>query len=146
MLCTSCNRIARREFLERTLALLGVSGLIACSGGIITAPAIMAFTVKITDFPALASVGGIAVVDNGSRSGSGDPIAVTRTGQATFLALSLICPHRGVTVEISGPGFFCPGHGAMFAADGSWTGGQPTSNLSSYKISYDQTAGTLQIG
>ena len=84
------------------------------------------------------------MVDTGSRSG--EPIAVMRTGVTTFLALSLICPHRGVTVGLSSPGFLCPGHGAMFAADGTWTGGQPTSNLGRYHLSYDPTAGTLQIG
>lgn len=144
MPCKNCDPIARREFLERTLALLGAGALIACSGDTMTTPTITSFTVRIADFPSLASVGGIAVVDNGSRSG--EPIAVARTGSTTFLALSLICPHQGVTVGISGPGFLCPGHGATFAADGTWTGGQHTTNLGRYTLSYDQTAGTLQIG
>jgi Rieske Fe-S protein len=144
MPCTNCNLIARREFLERTLAFLGVGALIACGNETITTPAITSFIVRVADFPSLASVGGIAVVDNGSRSG--EPIAVARTGSTTFLALSLVCPHQGVTVGLYSPGFLCPGHGATFAADGTWTGGQPTSNLGRYNLNYDQTNGTLQIG
>jgi Rieske Fe-S protein len=144
MPCQNCNFRSRREFLEWTIALVGAGALSACGSDILTTPAITAFTVRVADFPALASVGGVALVDNGGRSG--EPIAVARTGSATFLALSLICPHQGVTVGISSPGFLCPGHGATFAADGTWTGGQHTTNLGRYNLSYDQTAGTLQIG
>jgi Rieske Fe-S protein len=139
-----CSSITRRELLERTLAGLGLGALAACGASLFTAPSITAFTIKLADFPSLASVGGLAIVDDGARSG--DPVAVARTGTSTFVALSLICPHRGSAVQISGSGFYCPGHGATFAANGSWTGGQPTSNLGSYRISYDTTNGTLQIG
>ena len=105
-----------------------------------------AFSVTVANFPALANIGGIAVVDNGSRSG--EPIAVARTGASTFVALSLVCPHRGVTVSVVGnnTSFYCSGHGATFASSGAWTGGQSTSNLGSYPLSYDVAAGTLQIG
>lgn len=142
MPCQNCVLHSRREFLEQTLAFLGAGALAACSGQTLTTPNISPLTVKLSDFPVLASVGGIAVVDTNGA----DPIAVTRTGDTTFLALSLICPHQGVTVGVSSPGFLCPGHGARFAADGTWKGGQPTSNMGSYKIRYDQAAGTLQIG
>ncbi|MGH7582742.1 MAG: ubiquinol-cytochrome c reductase iron-sulfur subunit [Gemmatimonadales bacterium] len=133
----------RREFLERTLAMLGAGALAACAAGAPTAPGITAFSVQISDYPALAAVGGIAVVDTGSKSG--EPVAVSRTAADTFVALSLVCPHRGFTVEVSPPGFYCPGHGATFAADGAWTGGQQTSSLAAYHTSYDSTTGRLQI-
>jgi Rieske Fe-S protein len=143
MNCNRCVGLDRRAFLEQAIAMLGVSGLVACSSDLQTLPSITAFTIKVSDYPALASTGGLAVVDNGSRTG--DPIAVSRTGANTFLALSLICPHQGTTVEIAGAAFYCPGHGAMFAADGSWTGGQATSSLSRYAVVYDSVAGTLAI-
>lgn len=123
--------------------MLGVTGLVACSPSLGTAPNITPFTFSVSSYPSLASVGGLAVVDNGSQTG--DPIAVARIDANTFIALSLICPHRGFTVQISGSGFYCAGHGAMFAANGSWTGGQPTSNLSRYTVVYDGVAGTLKI-
>lgn len=143
MRCTSCQGIDRRTFLEQLTAILGVGSLAACSASLPTTPAITAFTIQVSSYPALAAVGGLAVVDNGSRSGN--PVAVARIDANTFLALSLICPHQGVTVGIVAPGFYCPGHGATFAGNGSWTGGQPTSNLSRYTVSYDAVAGTLMI-
>ena len=146
MTCSRCSDVSRRTFLESTIAALGVSGLAACAAGASTSPAVTQFTVKVSDFPALATVGGIAVVDNGSRSG--EPIAVARTASSSFLALSLVCPHRGTTVSVvnSNTSFYCPAHGATFAASGAWTGGQSTGSLGSYPLSYDPTAGTLQIG
>lgn len=144
MRCTTCPRLDRRAFLEQIVAILGVTGLAACSADLGTAPIITAFTITVSNFQSLASIGGLAVVDNGSRTG--DPIAVSRIDANTFLALSLICPHRGNTVQISGAGFYCHGHGARFAANGSWTGGQSTSSLNRYAVSYDAVAGTLTIG
>jgi Rieske Fe-S protein len=94
----------------------------------------------VSGFAALANVGGIARVDNG-----GTPVAAVRTGASTFAAFSLICPHFGCTVGINGSSFLCPCHGARFAASGAWTGGQPTSNLSSLATSYDSTTGVLTI-
>jgi len=49
-------------------------------------------------------------------------------------------------VNQNGSGFLCPNHGARFAADGTWIGGQPTSSLRSYATSYDAASGTLTIG
>ena len=138
--------MSRRAFLESTIAALGVTVLAACADGAFTSPAVTTFTVKVSDFPPLAAVGGIAVVDNGSRTG--EPIAVARTATSTFVALSLVCPHRGTTVSVvnANTSFYCTGHGATFAASGAWTGGQSTSSLGTYPLVYDPAAGTLQIG
>jgi len=146
MACDNCNLIGRRAFLESTLAALGASALAACAPTDFTAPSITGFTVKLADFPSLAAVGGIALVDSGSRSGQ--PIAVAHTTAGNYVALSLVCPHRGTTVSVvnGNTSFYCTGHGATFAANGNWTGGQLTSNLATYSLHYDQAAGTLQIG
>lgn len=143
----------RRDFLTQSL-LTAVAGLLAtgtvgCGLDLLsgTGPSLSgglssALTIKLADFPALAAVGGIARVDGGT----GTPIAVAHTATSTYVAVSMICTHQGTTINITGNGFTCPNHGAMFAADGQWTGGQPTTSLVTYPVSYDATAGTLQIG
>lgn len=118
--------------------------LAGCGIGGSTSPGTgLPLTVKVSAFPALATVGGMARVDNGS----GVPVAAVRASDTSFVAFSLVCPHQGFLVNIiGGSSFLCSGHGARFNAAGQWTGGQPTGNLSGLAVSYDQVAGTLVIG
>jgi len=135
--------IGRRTFLAQS-ALLAAGALLAaaCGSEISTAPTtISPTTLRVGDYPALATVGGIAMV-----TVSGSPLAVVRTGTASFVALSRVCPHQGNIVNQSGNGFLCPGHGARFSADGTWIGGERTSSLRSYATAYDASAGTITIG
>ncbi len=141
--CPGCRAMDRRAFLEQT-ALAGVAAFLAgCGAGSnTTGPSFTGpLTVTVADFPALASVGGIARVD----SGGGSPVAAVRTGDTQYAAFSLVCPHQGATVGIVGAGFRCPQHGARFAADGSWVGGQRTSNLRALTAQFDANSGTLTI-
>ncbi len=144
----------RREFVTRSaLAAIGALLVSACGGGSdSTAPtgnigggtsggASGSLSVQVSSFPALATVGGIARVDGGQ----GTPVAAVRTSSTTFAAFSLVCPHFGCTVGITGTSFQCPCHGARFSSSGQWTGGQPTGNLTSLNASYDATSGTLTI-
>ena len=136
--------IGRRTFLAQSALLAAGALLAACAAGDATAPGttINSTTdIKVSDFPALASVGGIALVNI-----SGNPMAIVRTGDASFVTLSRICPHQGSTINPNGSGFLCPGHGARFSATGQWQGGERTSNMRSYSTSYDATAGTITIG
>jgi Rieske Fe-S protein len=146
--------LTRRDFVSRSvLAAVAASLAAACGGSIdFTAPGAASTTggaglpaaglsVLVADFAALANVGGIARVDGGV----GLPVAVTRIDAATFAAFSMVCPHQGTTIGISGSGFVCPNHGARFSAAGTWTGGQSTSNLQSLPVTYDAAAGTLTI-
>ncbi len=146
---------SRRQFIAQSTlaavaAALTASFASACGDGQIggagpTAPPVLetGFTVRIADFPALQQVGGIARVD----SNAANPIAVSRLSANTFAALSLICPHAGYKpLNITSGGFRCPNHGALFAADGNWTGGQRTRDMQSYPATYNAGAGTLTIG
>jgi Rieske Fe-S protein len=136
--------IGRRTFLAQSALLAAGALLAACAAGDTTAPGttISSTTdIKLSDFPALATVGGIALVNV-----SGNPLAIVRTGDASFVTLSRICPHQGSTINPSGSGFLCPGHGARFNSTGQWVGGQSTSNMRSYATSYDAAAGTITIG
>lgn len=135
--------IGRRTFLAQSALLAAGALLAACAASDVSAPGTTidsTTNIKVSDFPALASVGGIALVNF-----SGNPFAIVRTGDASFVTLSRICPHQGNTINPSGSGFLCPGHGARFTASGQWQGGQSTSNMRSYATSYDAAAGTLTI-
>lgn len=156
-LCNGCEArdsfvtssvVDRRTFVSRS-ALAAASALLAgaCAGGSnTTGPGGTpggngTLSVTIANYPALGPVGGIARVD----SGQGTPVAAVRTSATTFAAFSLICPHFGCTVGIASGSFACPCHGARFASNGHWTGGQSTGNLSPLNASYDPTAGVLTI-
>jgi cytochrome b6-f complex iron-sulfur subunit len=139
--CDAC--LGRREFLQRSaLFAAAAAALAACAPSDATGPSLGGMVqVKVTDYPALANVGGIATL----TTSNGSPIAVVRTGAESFVALSRVCPHQGATVNSTGSGFFCPGHGAQFSDTGVWQGGQPTSNLHAYATSYDAASGVVTI-
>lgn len=136
--------ISRRTFfIHATVAAAGVT-LVACGGlggSAPTAPQNVSLTITLSDYPSLANVGGVANIN-----ANGAPVAVVRTSNTAFVALSRICPHQGGTVNAVNGGFLCPNHGAEFDDTGRWIGGQPTGNLTTYATSYDATAGTLTIG
>jgi Rieske Fe-S protein len=136
--------IGRRQFISASVLAAAAAALAACSasggGGDFTGPTSVGLTLKVSDYPTLASVGGVALV-----SSSGSPIAVVKTGATTFIALSRVCPHQGSTVNLVTNGFLCPNHGASFTLNGTWTGVQRTSNMRSYTTTYDSAAGTITI-
>lgn len=137
----------RRAFISETARLAALAVLVsACSGGLgsLTGPGStslsQAITIKLSDYPALANAGGAARIN-----GTSVPIALVNEGNSNYTALSLICTHQGGTVQWNGQIFICPVHGAEFAADGHWIGGQPTTSLHTYPTSYDAGAGTVTI-
>lgn len=142
---------SRRQFIaQSTLAAIAAVLTGGCGDGEIGVvgpppPTVIenAFTIRIADFPALGTVGGIARVDGNTSN----PIAVSRVGPNAFVALSMVCPHAGYKpLDIVSSGFHCPNHGARFAADGNWTGGQRTKDMQSYPTTYNAGAGTITIG
>jgi Rieske Fe-S protein len=146
--CAGCG-IDRRAFLSQsTIAAVTALLLDACGTGVwdpVSPPTNIVpatgLSYRLADFPALAKIGGIApIVDP-----TGTPAALVRTGGTTFELLSLVCPHQGTTLQLSGGGFVCPNHGARFAVDGTWTGGQATANMTSVAVIYNAVAGTLAV-
>jgi Rieske Fe-S protein len=145
-LCGGCgvNGLDRRSFLSAASLAAVVAVLEAC--GIPTDPnAVLGgtggpFTVKVADFPALSTTGGVARVDAG-----GSPTALVRTGATAFAAFSMVCTHQGTTINMTSTGFRCPNHGALFGKDGVWQGGQSTTNLRSFTATFDAVAGTVAI-
>lgn len=154
--CTACTTdglvnapasgIGRRTFLAQSAILAAAAALAACgAGGDATSPfgggGNASGTIRISDYPALNTVGGVALVTL-----SGVPVAVVRTDTSAYVALSRVCPHQGSIVNPTSNGFLCPNHGAQFTKTGTWVGGQPTNNLTSLPTAYDASAGTLKIG
>ena len=132
----------RREFLTTGAAALAMLALAACGVNDATAPTTLNPTsLKLADYPKLANVGGIVTL-----SVSGSPVAIVRESATAFSAFSLVCPHQGATVQPQSSSFYCPGHGAQFNLQGQWIGGQRTSSLRSYPVTYDASAGTLTLG
>ncbi|MEO8453336.1 MAG: Rieske (2Fe-2S) protein [Gemmatimonadota bacterium] len=134
--------ISRREFLALCGVGAGAMALMGCGGGILGPPDSVSLTLKVSDYPELAAVGGIALV----TEAGGTPLAVVRTGTGTFLALSRVCPHAGGQIDENGSGYKCTKHGALFNAAGTWIGGQSTSSMRSYPASYDPNTDTIVIG
>ena len=146
------RELSRRRFVSTAMLTTIAAALAACGGGELSAadkllapsstptptptpsPAPVAtgtptvganqFGVTVANFPALAAVGGIAVVRTSPA------IALARTA-AGFVAFSLRCPHQGTTVSVlSNFTLRCPNHGATFASSGTWSGGYRTGSLS----------------
>jgi Rieske Fe-S protein len=138
--CASCG-VSRRTFVVQSMFMAAAAALAACGADGATAPNIAAGTqIKVGDYAALSAVGGIALVTL-----DGSPLAVVRTGASTFAVLSRVCPHQGSIVNQNGSGFLCPNHGARFSADGTWQGGERTSNLRSYPNTYNASTNTITL-
>jgi Rieske Fe-S protein len=154
--CTGCvlatAAVSRRDFVSQaTLSAIALA-LTACGGGggdgpssppaatpkppVITTPLV----ITLVNFPALATVGGV------ERVSSQPAIAMARTA-AGLVAYSLECTHAGTTVNINGNRTLkCPNHGAEFAFDGTWTGGeQQTSSLFRLTVVMDPSGATASI-
>ncbi|GAB3918152.1 ubiquinol-cytochrome c reductase iron-sulfur subunit [Larkinella terrae] len=73
---------------------------------------------------------------------------IARTKDGSFIAVSQVCTHAGVTVEFDAAGnrIHCPGHGSNFKNDGSIINGPAGSPLKAFKTTFDSTSNTLKIG
>lgn len=146
--CAGCARPDRRQFLASASVLsLGALATAACGDGVFSGPEVLPafpstpFTIDPRTVTALQQIGGRTVVQNGTTS----PVLVERVGASQYRAVSLACPHRGTIVTVQSNGFLCPNHGARFAADGTWLGGQETVDLAPVAVRVNAD-GTLSIG
>lgn len=137
---TPCGGCTRRDFLAHSSLAAVATLLAACGSESTTAPLPSGLTVRVADYPALATVGGISQV-----SSTGTPVAVVRSAASTFRAFSMRCPHAGSTVQITGGSFRCPNHGATFNSSGAWTGGERTSSLTELKVTANAAGDVLTI-
>ena len=153
--CDACTfsrvGLTRREFVSQATLAAVAAVLTGCGGagsdgalGPVSAPKPITIStpliITLGNFPALAKVGGAA------RVSSEPPIALARTA-AGLVGYSLECTHAGTTVELrSDFTLKCPNHGAEFAFNGDWTGGeQRTSSLFAVTVTPDASGATVAI-
>jgi Rieske Fe-S protein len=117
--------LTRRQALAAAAALCGFGAVAVAGTGVAQASGTL--KVRVADYPALRKVGGIATVKNLGST----PVAVVRTGRATYRAFSRRCPHAGVAVTPRGSGFIClpPGHGSQFSSNGALVSGPASRGL-----------------
>ena len=141
----------RTTDLSRRAVLQGAMATAACAACAVAAsgcgdtqdPALTSdVTIQLSDYPALASVGGVASIPR-SVSGYGFDIFVRNEGEGVYRALSSYCSHEGCSVNVDGNGFRCPCHGATFSADGERTGGPAPRGL--IQFSTEVSGDTLTI-
>ncbi len=153
--CDACAllsaSVTRRDFVSQaTLAAVAVAlgGCGSGSAGGTTSPPVVQrppvistpLIITLANFPALANVGGVA------RVSSQPPIALARTGSG-LVGFSLECTHAGTIVDLrQNSTFKCPNHGAEFAFDGTFTGGeQQTTSLFRVTVTADASGTTVAI-
>lgn len=148
---SSCGAMPRRAFLWRSiLAAAGSAVVVACGDAAWTigpGPSLADLgdnppLIPLSQLPELDHVGGIATVP----VNEGFFVAIARTGDADFKAVWMTCPHQGTTVIVRDGGFLCPNHGARFASDGTWIGGNQTANLRPVPLTYDAAARLITLG
>ncbi len=139
------TELDRREFLSQAMLASVGAILSACSGGGSSPTAVTegpsSITVTLSQFPTLASVGGIAAVGTVLFS----PVAVVRTGTSSYLALSRVCTHQQCIINVVSGGFSCPCHGSTYDAQGSVTGGPAPSPLAHLNVAASADGTQLTI-
>ena len=135
------GNISRRDFLKRSamgaaigavaLSSLNLGKLLAAStqGSFFKTGDDMIVKLSDTKNAALATVGGSIMLD--------DDNILIRSSQSQFLAVNLICRHKGCTVELQGDKFVCPCHGSEFSLHGDVLKGPASEPLISLPVTAD---------
>ena len=143
-----CNEVVdcsgRREFLVKAAFMTGGLALTLSGAGKLLGNTFEDVVVTIDEKNPLNKVGGYDIV-----ASSAGKIIVVRTGDATFVAYSAKCTHKGTTVKYDSAkkSFVCPNHGSTFdAANGNPTGGPADDPLPSYKATGTGASVTVKVG
>ena len=143
MACENC--LNRRAFLTKT-AVTAAALAIGCGNGEF-GPALPthhapqgAVTIKVSDFPALATTGVLVAVASQR--------AAMRTGPTTFLALLTVCTHQGCDADVveNGTIVSCSCHGSRFDKNGNVVNGPADRPLPQIATIYNAQTDELTIG
>ncbi len=132
--------ISRRDFLKlaRT-AFLTAGGLLGLAG-LWRFFSFQAEPSAPTDF----DLGPATAFAPGSRTVLAQVPAILLNTDKDFVALSLICPHLGCTVESKSDGFACPCHGSRFDLQGRLVRGPAARSLTPLRVE-TSTDGHLHV-
>ena len=140
------ENISRRDFIKRTALGIFIGGtfisnleldkLFALTGSPSRSEDIV---IKLSDpqNSPLSQVNGYINLD--------DENVLVRLSQTKFLAVNLICRHKGCTVDVTPDKFACPCHGSEYALDGTVTHGPAKANLITYETNYDPDKETVTV-
>jgi Rieske Fe-S protein len=133
--------ISRRALLTGACAILALGG---SSSPATANPAVKKLpggrlSVNLKAVPELSNIGGA------TRVGSikGVPVAIARTSASKYIAFTLQCPHRGVTVTRNDNGWLCSAHLSEFEPDGDLVLGPATKRLPRIPIKVSRGIATL---
>jgi Rieske Fe-S protein len=91
-------------------------------------------TIKIADNPALDNVGGFVLVKNTSAGN----VLIVRIGDAQYVAMSDICPHKQCRVNVKSAILIkCPCHGSAYKIDGTYVSGPSHKSLHQFRVAVD---------
>ena len=86
---------------------------------------------SLADHPDLARPrGSLRILPTGER----DPLYVLALGDDQFAALSLVCTHRGCTVELQDENLVCPCHGSTYDRNGAVLRGPAEQPLRRFRV------------
>lgn len=125
---------SRRDFLSLAWkSALGLSGVLGVAG-------VIDYFSYIPDSsnPTIFDLGPADQLPQGSVIVIEQAQAVIVPTKAGLVALSLVCPHLGCTVEINDQTYDCPCHGSRFALDGSLLKGPASEGLRELSLSVDE--------
>ena len=136
------REINRRSLLTGACALLALTGLGALPASANNGIRKLGngrISVKLNSIPELSKVGGTF----GIGDVRGTPVAITRTGNSSYIAFSLSCPHQGVKVSRASNGWVCDAHGSEFETDGDLVLGPATKRLTRVPIKIAKGVATV---
>ena len=143
-----CNEIVdcsgRREFLVKAAMLAGGLVLTLSAPLLGSAAAFEDVVVPIDDKSPLNKVGGSQVV--ASTVGK---VIIVRTGDASFVAFSARCTHKGTTIgyDAASKHFVCPNHGSEWdGSTGKVVQGPADNPLPSYPAKGTAASVTVTVG
>lgn len=136
------EQLSRRGFLSGACALVALGGL-----GALPAAAESSIkrlkngqvTVRLRSIPELSKVGGSVAIG----AVRGKQVAITRTGNSSYIAFDLACPHQKVIVSKTDTGWRCAAHGSEFEADGDLVLGPATTRLARVPIKVSKGVATV---